>query len=141
LVDDVFGVLTYQCFLGLLLCAAIALQVQAGSERGEDPIARLAQQFETDWGRSIADAIRHHEVAGASVVLVDGVGPMAHGVWGWRDLERRLPTTRDTRYPAASLTKLVAALTLAGADRRGDLDLDRSLEAFARSYPRSTVAR
>jgi CubicO group peptidase (beta-lactamase class C family) len=66
---------------------------------------------------------------------------MAHGVWGWRDLERRLPTTRDTRYPAASLTKLVAALTLAGADRRGDLDLDRSLEAFARSYPRSTVAR
>jgi CubicO group peptidase (beta-lactamase class C family) len=141
LVDDVFGVLTYQCFLGLLLCAAIALQVQAGSERGEDPIARLAQQFETDWGRSITDAIRHHEVAGVSVVLVDGAGPMIHGVWGWRDLERRLPTTRDTRYPAASLTKLVAALTLVGADRRGDLDLDRTLEAFARSYPSSTVAR
>jgi len=96
---------------------------------------RFRSAYRAAHGRSIEEALAHHKVAGLSVVLIKDKLPPAHLTWGLRNLRRDWPTTGETVYQAASLSKFVASLGFAAADRLGDLPLDETVEDFAQAHP------
>lgn len=63
----------------------------------------------------------------AAVVCNDAVA--FRGMHGWRERDRRLPVTAGTIFEIGSLTKAFTATTLVIAAERGDVDLDRPLNA------------
>lgn len=56
-------------------------------------------------------------------IVIDGEIVAAHGI-GWQDHDAEEPTTADTSYLVASITKTFSAATLIGMDADGIIDLD-----------------
>jgi CubicO group peptidase (beta-lactamase class C family) len=56
-------------------------------------------------------------------IVMDGEIVAAHGI-GWQDHDAEEPTTADTSYLVASITKTFSAATLIGMDADGVIDLD-----------------
>ena len=76
--------------------------------------------------------------AGASLLVVDAEGVLLRAFGGWSlVVGERIPTTRETIYDLASLTKVVATVTLALAlCERGLWTLDDPLVRWLPDYPR-----
>jgi CubicO group peptidase (beta-lactamase class C family) len=91
---------------------------------------------------SIAQAIMRHEVAGATVVVIDhgDVAVVRH--YGMRNARDALRTNGDTIYQAASISKLFGALAMAKAARLSHGPaLDQTTQSTANAYPDSLIAR
>ena len=129
-------------FLALATAITLPSAAPAANEGKMDILFdRFLDQFQADNGRTIAKSIGFHQVAGVSVVMIEGALPLEHRVWGERDIGQGKPTTHDTIYQAASLSKFVAALTIAGAHRREDVKINRSVDRFAELFPDSIVGK
>jgi CubicO group peptidase (beta-lactamase class C family) len=89
---------------------------------------------------TIANARGQNEADGVSVVLIYGVFPSVHRVWGEMRAVTGEKTTLETIYQAASTSKLVSALGIVGAHRRGDVRLHHSVSRFIKAFPDSIVA-
>jgi CubicO group peptidase (beta-lactamase class C family) len=89
---------------------------------------------------TIAAARDQNEADGLSVVLLAGGFPLVHRVWGEMRVVEGKKTTTETIYQAASTSKLVAALGIVGAHRRGEVHLNHSVASFIRKFPKSIVA-
>jgi CubicO group peptidase (beta-lactamase class C family) len=100
----------------------------------------ILDAFKAREGMTIARAIKHHEVAGVSIALVDGDLPIEHRAWGYEDKGKEIRTTTSTIYHSASITKFVSSLGFATAHVRGDTNLYRSAKRFAELFPNSTIA-
>ena len=76
--------------------------------------------------------------AGASLLVVDSAGVLLRAYGGWSLIVgERIPTSRDTIYDLASLTKVVSTVTLSLAlAERGLWTLDDPAERWLPGYPR-----
>jgi CubicO group peptidase (beta-lactamase class C family) len=91
---------------------------------------------------TIAQAIERHEVAGATVVVIDNgeVAVVRH--YGMRNAKDDLRTNGDTIYQAASISKLFGALAMAKAARLSHgPTLDQTAQRTANANPDSLIAR
>jgi CubicO group peptidase (beta-lactamase class C family) len=94
----------------VLLLLAVPLRGE-GAAAGLDAFARNAMR-------------RLGTTPGLSVVVVRDDAIVYQGDLGLRDVESRLPVTRDTRFYIASTTKAFTAMTAAIVAEEGKLDLD-----------------
>ena len=72
--------------------------------------------------------------------MLAGVSPLIHRVWGQMRTVTGERTNTETIYQAASTSKLVSALGIVGAHRRGEVHLNHSVSAFIKKFPKSIVA-
>lgn len=82
-----------------------------------------AETFES----GLAEYRRSHHIPSLSVVVLKDGEPDVEAYLGWSDDEGELPTTADTTYFIASVTKTVSGTTLFLADEAGEIDLDRPM--------------
>lgn len=110
----------------LITAGAAAL---AGCATSRGPIAGDAS-LEADLDAAIQRAIDARLAPGLGVAVYTRGGGYARG-FGVTDLAAGTPATADTAFYVASTTKSLTALTLAILHRRGEIDLDASLSAYA----------
>jgi CubicO group peptidase (beta-lactamase class C family) len=91
-------------------------------------------------GLTIQNQVEYHNVGGASVVIIENGAIKQHHWYGCQDRPAAKRTTANTIYQAASLSKFVSSIGLVVADRRGVVDLDRTVQAYADDYPDSLLA-
>ena len=90
-------------------------------------------------GLSIQNQVEYHHVGGASVVIIENGKITQHHWYGCQDRAAAKRTTANTIYPAASLSKFVSAIGLVVADRKGVVDLDRTVQSYADAFPNSLL--
>jgi CubicO group peptidase (beta-lactamase class C family) len=78
--------------------------------------------------KSLTAAVERSGIPGAAVVAVDRNGVVYAGDFGLRDVEAKLPVTKETRFYIASSTKSFTALTVMLLAADGKLDVDAPLE-------------
>jgi|GEM_PF-2493440 len=132
-----------------LRCSAIQIKsVSAAS----DPVA-LYSEMERDIqvlvdkdGKkdtmSINAALERHEVAGATVVVIDNgeVAVVRH--YGMRNAKDNLATNSNTLYQAASISKLFGGLAMAVASRKSHgPKLDDTAQQSADKHPGKLISR
>lgn len=91
---------------------------------------------------SLTEALAQHEVAGATVVVIDDgkVAVVRH--YGMRNAKENLRTNGDTLYQAASISKLLGGLAMAKAARMSHgPGLDDTVQETANAHPDSLIAR
>jgi CubicO group peptidase (beta-lactamase class C family) len=85
-------------------------------------------------GQTLAARMAHHKVPGIGVAVIrHGTLGWARG-WGVRDAESCVPVDADTAFQAASISKMVAALTAATLAERGALDLDADVSRYLKRW-------
>ena len=133
--------------LGLRCAKPIVKEV-----RTEETVVSLYNEMETDIRvkvdkdggtrtMTINEAIAFHEVAGATVVVIDDgkVALVRH--YGMRNAKENLPTNGDTLYQAASISKLLGGLAMAKASRQSHGPrLDDTVQQTADKFPDSLIA-
>ena len=91
---------------------------------------------------SINAALERHEVAGATVVVIDNgeVAVVRH--YGMRNAKDNLATNSNTLYQAASISKLFGGLAMAAAARKSHgPKLDDTAQKSADKYPGKLISR
>jgi hypothetical protein len=91
---------------------------------------------------TIAQAIYRHEVAGATVVIIEKgeISVVRH--YGYRDKKLNLRTNKDMIYPTASISKMVGALGMLTAARLGKGPaLDTTIKDAAAAHSGTLVDR
>ena len=87
------------------------------------PVERLDKRL-GEFREFATELRRKALIPSLSVAIVhDGMVVMAEGI-GWQDHDAEEPTTADTTYLAASITKTFTAATLLAMDADGHIDLD-----------------
>jgi CubicO group peptidase (beta-lactamase class C family) len=108
----------------------------------ESELAGRAPSGLGDARAAIVDALAHPIAEGvppgASLLIVDAEGVLLRAFGGWSVIVgERIATTRETIYDIASLTKVVATVTLAvSLAERGMWTLDDPLVQWLPDYPR-----
>jgi CubicO group peptidase (beta-lactamase class C family) len=90
---------------------------------------------------TITEALARHDVAGATVVVIDEgkVAVVRH--YGMRNAKENLRTNDDTLYQAASISKLLGGLAMAKASRLSHGPrLDDTVQQTADAHPNSLIA-
>ncbi|MGN6619621.1 MAG: serine hydrolase domain-containing protein [Sphingomonas sp.] len=83
---------------------------------------------------NLADRMRKYDVPGISVAVIhDGKMAWARG-WGVRDLTSCKPVTPDTAFQAASISKVVTAVTALRLVEQGRIKLDQNINEVLRSW-------
>jgi CubicO group peptidase (beta-lactamase class C family) len=83
---------------------------------------------------ALEDRMRAYGVPGVSVAVIHkGKLDWARG-WGVRDANSCAPVTPETDFQAASISKVVTALTALRLADRGKLDLDRDINDYLTSW-------
>lgn len=83
---------------------------------------------------SLADRMRQYDVPGISVAVIhDGKIVWARG-WGVRDLTSCKPVTPNTAFQAASISKVVTAVTALRLVEQGRIKLDQNINEVLRSW-------
>ncbi len=86
-----------------------------------------------DWkrfSRFIQEKMGETRLPGLSVAAVQGGEVVWHGAFGFRDLERGLPTTPATLYGIGSITKSFTALAVMQLAEEGKLSLDSPVREY-----------
>jgi CubicO group peptidase (beta-lactamase class C family) len=82
---------------------------------------------------ALAALTAEEPVVGASLAVTGGEGTGERATYGWADLPGRVPVTAETRFGAASVTKVGTALLVLRLRDRGLLDLDEPAMVKLRS--------
>lgn len=83
---------------------------------------------------TLAERMKHHNVPGVSIAVInDGVVEWARG-YGMADVEEGRPVTARTLFQAASISKPVAAAAALRFVEDGRLDLDRDVNGYLTSW-------
>ena len=80
-----------------------------------------------DFDQYINQALQDWHIPGAAVAVIKGDKVLHQGGYGFRDIEKRLPITADTRFPIASMTKAFTAMGVALLVDEGLLDWDKPI--------------
>jgi serine beta-lactamase-like protein LACTB, mitochondrial len=89
--------------------------------------------------RQLIEAIRavhdkQHNVGVQTAIRLDGWIVFSTGL-GLADRERKIPVTRQTRFPLASLTKAYTGVATLKAVASGKLDLDAPIQKYVPEFP------
>jgi len=80
-----------------------------------------------DFDRYINQALQDWHIPGAAVAVIKGDEILHQGGYGFRDIEKRLPITENTRFPIASMTKAFTVMGVALLVDEGLLDWDQPI--------------
>jgi D-alanyl-D-alanine carboxypeptidase len=106
-----------------LVIAVLAGAAPARAEpAGMDPVARY-----------IEDYARQHDFHGVVAIARDGKRTYEKS-FGWANLAFKVPSTVETRYKIASITKLFTSTLILRLRDRGKLDLDKTIRAYLPEY-------
>ncbi len=81
------------------------------------------------------NALRLGPVAGLSIAVLRGDGPVIAKGYGYADIDARIPATAATVYDIASVSKLFTALAILKLVDEGKLDLDDNLQTLLPEFP------
>ena len=80
-----------------------------------------------DFDQYINQALQDWHIPGAAVAVIKGDEVLHQGGYGFRDIEKRLPVTENTRFPIASMTKAFTVMGVALLVDEGLLDWDQPI--------------
>lgn len=112
---------------------ATVLTVPLGAVGGTEMATSSETDAETELRDRIETLVTGHlgeTTPGAMVTVVDSAGPLVTETWGWADPVAETPLTPDSRAPAASVSKVVTALTALQLHHAGLLDLDADIRTY-----------
>jgi CubicO group peptidase (beta-lactamase class C family) len=122
-------------FFAVLTLAAVAQDPAARARRVEEglrPPIVVKGQPAVKW--TIAERLKHHNVPGVSVAVVNGGKIEWARGYGLADVESARPVTPETLFQAASISKPVAAMTVMRLVEQGKLSLDEDVNAKLKSW-------
>lgn len=92
--------------------------------------------------KAIADrAVQNGDTAGVNVLVLKDGKELAYCESGWRDLENRIPMTRDTIFRLYSQTKPITAAAVILLASRGEIDLAAWLSDYLPEFSHQFVNR
>jgi dipeptidyl aminopeptidase/acylaminoacyl peptidase/CubicO group peptidase (beta-lactamase class C family) len=131
-------------FSTLLLCTFVLVPLNCSAFADDAPSAvvervesGLASADQADRGRaglSLADRMKHYDVPGVSIAVIDdGEIAWAKG-YGVREKGTETPVGTDTLFQAASISKPVTAAATLQLAEEGKLDLDTNVNSYLKSW-------
>jgi len=126
---------TFQHFLSLLILLGSTVNpLQVFSEEALKPATKWTLSDSAD------ELIKAHRnkfrIPGISVAIAQRGKLVYSQGFGYRDQERQLAATPETRYRLASISKSVTSVVAMTLVERGDLNLDQKLHHYLPKYPR-----
>ena len=119
----------------LIATAAIALAVLSPTTAAPQGVDANAALFE----RYVEALRRVTHVPGISGVILRDGRPIWHRDFGYANVETRVPTTADTLYDVASLTKTFTSTLLLQCVERGTLSLDERMSRYTSAIPEAAA--
>jgi CubicO group peptidase (beta-lactamase class C family) len=104
-------------------------------ERYENMSQDLSGEFGNDL--SIEEEIENQQVNAVSIAIIERSRITQYRQYGYRDKEKMLPADKETTFHVASLSKLLAGMAMAEAERQGFVDRDKSVKSYAEIFPHS----
>ena len=92
-------------------------------------------------GLSIDEEIANHEVNAVSVAIIEGDKIYQYHQYGYRDNAKTLPANENTTFHVASMSKFLAGIAMAEAERQGILDREKSIKSYSNDFPDSTLEK
>lgn len=92
-------------------------------------IETVAPPLPADLAAFVEPELRRADVVGVSVATIDRDSVRAAGAFGYADLQRAEPVTVDTKFRAASITKLFTTALVFQEIEAGALSLDDPVNA------------
>ncbi|MBA2466721.1 MAG: beta-lactamase family protein [Sphingomonas sp.] len=120
-ISATFGALLLLCVSGILSPAAAAASTEDG-------------KFRNEIGAYVAPLVQTNNFAGVIVVAEGGKVRFAQG-FGYADFEQRVPSTAETKFQIASLSKPFTSAAIMLLVERGKLDLNAPLARVLAHYP------
>ena len=74
--------------------------------------------------------MKKYSVPGAAVVVVKDGKELVNASYGYKDLETKEPVTKDTTFPACSVSKLFTATAIMQLYEQGKIDLTEDISAY-----------
>jgi CubicO group peptidase (beta-lactamase class C family) len=84
--------------------------------------------------QKIQERMQQQRLAGVSIAIVDGDEIIYSQAFGYADVEKKIPGTRDTIYPIGSVTKVFTATMLMQLCEKGVLNLEIPLKKYLPEY-------
>jgi CubicO group peptidase (beta-lactamase class C family) len=78
--------------------------------------------------------MQQQRLAGVSIAIVDGDEIIYSQAFGYADIAKKIPATRDTIYPIGSVTKVFTATMLMQLCEKGVLNLETPLKKYLPEY-------
>jgi len=114
-----------RCMLALISLALGSSAVSQTASQQADAINRLVTSYVSD-----------HRVPGMSVAVIDrGRVILAQG-YGLADVENSVPTSADTVYRVASISKSITATAAMKLVEAGKLDLNAPIQKYCSDFPK-----
>lgn len=111
-------------------CAAFAFLLAVGLPSG----AQAAPHSQTI-DALVTSYIREHHVPGLSVAVIDRSHVIFTQGYGFADVENNVPSSADTIYRIASISKSVTATAAMKLVEAGKLDLDAPIQKYCPDFP------
>jgi serine beta-lactamase-like protein LACTB len=114
-----------RCMLALILLAV-----------GSPAVSQTASQQARAINRLVTSYVSDHRVPGLSVAVIDrGRVILAQG-YGLADVENSVPTSADTVYRVASISKSITATAAMKLVEAGKLDLNAPIQKYCSDFPK-----
>ena len=107
----------------------------------------LYENFENDLqgefgdGLSIEEEIENQQVNAVSIAIIENNKIKQHHQYGYRDKAKTLKANNKTSFHVASMSKFLAGIAMAEAERQGLLDRDKSIKRYSNQFPDSTLEK
>jgi len=122
-------------FVTFSLSALAAEAVSVRNQTYQDMIHDLNGEFGS--ALSIEEEIENQKVNAVSIAIIEKSRITQYHQYGFRDKEKTLPVNNRTTFQVASLSKLLAGIAMAEAEKQGIVDREKSLQSYAEFYPHS----
>lgn len=107
----------------LFICMAI---VSANYLNAQDKYAELKAEFR----KKIEKSMRKKDIAGASLILIDGDSIIWEEYFGYADKEEEIKVTENTLFKIGSVSKLITGTSIMMHVQNGKLDLDKPVKNY-----------
>src|SRR5471030_654134 len=87
-----------------------------------------------DRGMSLQDRMRHYKVPGVSIAFFSGGKIIWTREYGYADVAKMTPVTRETLFQAASISKPISTLAMLRLVEAGKLSLDEDVNMKLESW-------
>jgi serine beta-lactamase-like protein LACTB len=119
---------------GVLMPGAASAQVRA-EPTAEGDTTGLAPTVVARIDSTVAALMAREHIPAVSIAIVRGSRIRFARAYGFADLENFVPTTSDTRFRIASLTKSLTATAVMQLVERGKVSLDDPIQRFVPEFP------